>query len=314
MPIKTHPVETKEKIKLEELYEWTEIPVIRGKTEISPLLNSLKNMVGKGGISTNDVFICGGYARYATTKNDSASSFPNDVDLFFLNHRAFEITSQRLEMDGFTLRAVTNKSHEGLIYDFWYDDQPCHNIQLISPQYTIKRIIDRFKDAEAIDCTEPFLLERTLAAFDLTCCMVGIKALEWNKGAIAAQQYLLADKNQEVMLGQLVQSPIKTGLRIIRYAKRGYRIPPITLLHLFLMWDQMSDEEKQSMVMRAERGELETYVGDGDQIGEQPMPGDMFDLEGAITDIFGKEGGKPGHHDGSKVSDVKVKITDVTDV
>ncbi len=201
-----------------------EIPLLRGFTEIKVLYHALKYLnVG--------AFICGGYARYcASPKPDNKKGTPGDVDIYCPNEAAFEVVKKFFEDEKLSIRhenemAITyRKPQEGKF-------QHVPNIQLIKP----------IKEGRVVAVGT---MEEILSNFDFTV----VRAAIVNEDTVLADADFMHDEEKKILRLKNIHCPISSTLRCMKYAAKGYWLPPRQALSLFSDWDDRTDEYKDELV------------------------------------------------------------------
>ncbi len=189
------------------------IPLLRGFTEISMLWTD---------ITTLGAFICGGYARYCASP--SSNPVPaSDVDIYCPSEIVFDrvmthFFAFKLEIKHENNMALTyKKPAEG---KFRYTP----TIQLIKP-VNKGRIVAMGGEKEV------------LANFDFTI----VRAAIINQDDVLVDADFLHDEEKKILRLKNIHCPISSTLRCMKYAAKGYWLPPSQALSLFLDWDKRDE-------------------------------------------------------------------------
>jgi hypothetical protein len=194
-------------------------PVYRGFTEIREVYY---DVISKGGI------ICGGYVRYmASPRSDPACA--GDLDVFCPTEEIFEALKEvfrsRLVKRVETEVAITyNRGGRDCKYF------PSPPIQLIKPIREGKIVANG-------------TMEEILDNFDFTvirCGLLGIK-----KALVDAD--FLHDEEKMILRLKNIHCPISSTLRCMKYAKKGYWMPPMHVLKLFFDWEGRDPEYRNKL-------------------------------------------------------------------
>ena len=203
------------------------IPIIRGWFEILPLINIIKN-------NNLDSFIMGGYVRWMASKNHAPVP-AGDCDIYSKTEESFnsfvEILKETHKMSvkhendvSMTFANAENANHPLFA---------CPTIQLIKP---IK------KGAIVAVGT----MEEILASFDFTVIRCGVVSYDPPMAMVDAD--FEHDEGKRMLRIKNIHCPISSTMRCMKYAKKGYWIPPMHVLPLFLDWEQRDQNYRDKLV------------------------------------------------------------------
>jgi hypothetical protein len=191
---------------------WVKHTVQRGLDTVLPLLPIIE---GKG-------FIGGSYAAFMASENITPI-LPNDIDVFAVSDdSARAIVDSLLEWPG-VIYAQTSE----IAYTL-FDGPQCNgmDIQVIRPHPDWKVFPDDI-----------------INSFDMDIC----------RAILTGPDTVLADVNVGRRQGKIlrVSNPLKTLLRIEKYAARGVDFPTAELVKVFDAWMALSDERRQTIRAQA---------------------------------------------------------------
>ncbi len=196
------------------------VPMYRGFFEIKKIYDI---------VSVQGAVICGGYARYCAS-NHKNPLIGADVDIYCPNQDVFDklksifIEEHKLEIRHENEMALTfKKTQEGIL---------AHTpiIQLIKP----------IKEGRVVAMGS---MEDILSNFDFTIVRAGIL----NDHECMVDADFLHDEERRILRLKNIHCPISSTLRCMKYAAKGYWLPPFQCLKLFTDWDSRSDEYRQKL-------------------------------------------------------------------
>lgn len=206
---------------------FVEVPIIRGWFEILPLINIIKD-------NNLNSFIMGGYVRYMASK--VRNPIPaGDVDIYSKTDESFNkfvdilknkynLTIKHENSVSMTFKNI--EDHEHTLFS-------CPTIQLIKPVA---------KGAIVATGT----MEEILENFDFTVIRCGVKLYDPPTALVDAD--FEHDEEIKCLRIKNIHCPISSTLRIVKYAKKGYWIPPMHVLPLFLDWERRDEEYRRKLV------------------------------------------------------------------
>lgn len=208
---------------------WTRVPILRGITEITPLLDLID--------SNPSVYILGGYARYcASPKKDPYPA--QDVDLFFKDEEAFDDTLAEIYKKGFKTKAE-NEQAITLMYERDAEDEAFDpawanmpTLQLVRPQSTGAIVTEGEK-------------ETILDNFDFT---VTRAALVSDRQEALVDERFLEDEENNFLFLRNIHCPISSTLRAIKYGRKGYWMNTRQCLKLFVDWMERDEEYRGRII------------------------------------------------------------------
>lgn len=205
--------------------EFIEVPVIRGITEIAPLLE-LAQATG--------AVICGGYARFCCSQVvDPVKA--GDVDVFpGPNTDSLDRLTAELQRIGFTTEyeneiAITLKAPTGDGADQLWQYRP--QIQII------KRKHEERMNTEGT-------LQDLLKRFDFTVVRIGLL----NTTTALADKDFIEHERQKVLHIENIVCPISSLLRCMKYGRKGYFIKPSEAVKLFAEWTERGEEYRSNIL------------------------------------------------------------------
>lgn len=202
---------------------FVEVKVIRGFSEISALWNKANEY---GGI------ICGGYVRYMCSPAVTVS-LPGDCDIYFPNQEGFDNFKKLIENE-FGLKA---KHENGVSVTFPKISD--HNHLLFGSP--VIQLIKPIKEGHIVATGT---LETILENFDFTCIRIGLKS---PTQALADADFL-HDEEHHILRLKNIHCPISSTLRCMKYSRKGYWLPPMQVVSLFLDWDNRDQEYRDKLI------------------------------------------------------------------
>lgn len=202
-------------------------PILRGWFEIMPLINIIKE-------NNLDSFIMGGYVRYMASKNQNPIP-AGDCDIYSKTEGSYNTFAKVLkEKHGLTVKHENDISmtfnNPG---DASHKLFSCPTIQLIKPI-----------NKGAIVATGT--MEDILSNFDFTVIRCGVLAYDPPTALVDAD--FEHDEEKKVLRIKNIHCPISSTLRCMKYAKKGYWIPPMHILPLFLDWESRDQDYRDKLV------------------------------------------------------------------
>lgn len=196
------------------------VPIYRGFYEIKKVFEII-NPLG--------AIICGGYARYCAS-NHKNPLVGADVDVYCPSDEVFE-TLKTI----FTVQHKLEVKHENemaLTFKKTTEGHLAHTpiIQLIKP----------IKEGRVVAVGS---MEDILSNFDFTVVRAGII----NDHECMVDADFLHDEERRILRLKNIHCPISSTLRCMKYAAKGYWLPPFQCLALFTDWDGRSDEYRQKL-------------------------------------------------------------------
>jgi hypothetical protein len=213
---------------------FTKVPLVRGFTEIAGLFKALQ-VLGDGS------FICGGYARYCASPNvGNRLGKAGDVDIYGPTDKTFERVRDYFKFEKVEIRhendmAITYRRPKSGPYQY------CPTIQLIKPM----------KEGRVVAVGT---MEEILENFDFTV----VRAAIVNEGTVLVDADFMHDEERKILRLKNIHCPISSTLRCMKYAAKGYWLPPRQALSLFLDWEARTDayrEELLNFIMRIDNDE-----------------------------------------------------------
>jgi len=199
------------------------VKVFRGFTEIKAIYELASEI---GGI------ICGGYVRYMCSP--AITVFPaGDLDIYFPSDEAhddfiilmdekYNLTVKHENGVSTTFSKITDSEHALF-------GSP--TIQLIKP----------IKEG-AIVATGT--METILENFDFTVVRIGLLS----PSTAMADADFLHDEAKHILRLKNIHCPISSTLRCMKYSRKGYWLPPMQVVKLFIDWDNRDQEYRDKLV------------------------------------------------------------------
>jgi len=199
---------------------FVEAPVLRGFTEISNLFRD---------VSVRDGVICGGYVRYmCSPRPDPACA--SDVDIYSPTEAIFNRLKEHfikyLDVRVETEVAVTYK--RASFGDRYFPAPP---IQLIKP----------IREGKIVANGD---MEEILSNFDFTVIRCGLVTTS----IALVDADFMHDEEKMVLRLKNIHCPISSTLRCMKYSKKGYWMPPMHALKLFLDWDKRDQDYRDKLI------------------------------------------------------------------
>lgn len=184
----------------------------RGLTEIRELLSL---------VNTGGGFIGGGYARYCLSPLPKPS-VPSDVDIFCKEVGAYQYLIDEIVRRGGEVKFRTPNAVTLNPPSYWIS---CPTIQIISPTLMVGG---------------PWEL---ISKFDFT---ISIAALTWEGQGIAHLDFEDHEYKQALIVNN-IQCPVGTMKRVLKYAKKGYKLSAHELLKFYSFWDGWAPNKKEEL-------------------------------------------------------------------
>lgn len=196
------------------------VKVKRGKVAIRHILEI---------IGEEKAFILGGFARFACSPRARNIAKAGDIDIYCYDENAFSVLRDKLDASGLERYAKENpvcvsyKKHKSIAKGY--------NIQLIKP-------------IEDFNLKTKGELKEIISNFDFTVARIGILDLE--RGL--ADEDFLEDEKKMIIKLKFIHCPISSTIRLMKYAKKGYRVRPREVFKLFIDWDNRDDKYKTKLI------------------------------------------------------------------
>lgn len=194
-------------------------PIVRGFTEIKPLHNI---------ISKYNAWICGGYARYVCSKN-SKPAIPEDVDVFCKTEDDFNKIKEELKSLGITKTfetkvSISHHTKDTILFS-------CPKIQLIKPRDEKKLVT--FGSIETILSNFDYTITRCAIISETECII---------------DEDFVADEEKRMINIKNIHCPISAVFRLSKYLNKGYHVSNMTILKLFLDWQERDQDYKDKII------------------------------------------------------------------
>lgn len=208
---------------------FVEAPVLRGGMEINDLRVRLRSLEG---------FICGGYVRWmcSPTQNPKPAS---DVDVYAYTEKAFEDIKKHFKGAGLTVRF---ENENAITYVRPTDTS--HRYYSLPPIQLIKPIHEGAMVAVGN-------METVIENFDFTVIRAGLL----NRDTALVDADFEHDEKASILRLKNIHCPISSTLRCMKYATKGYWLPAIQCIRLFVDWDDRDDDYRQKIIEFLEKAE-----------------------------------------------------------
>ena len=193
----------------------------RGLYEIQSLLDLLKQH------SLNNTIICGGYIRYMCSPH-SKPVRAGDADLYSYTKEEYKIL---IKVFADLKLKVRYENTMAITYVLPTDPDSIFAIGV--PIQVIKPI----KEGKVVAVGD---MEAILSNFDFTVVRAGMNV----DGSVLVDADFEHDEAKHILRLKNIHCPIGSTLRCMKYAKKGYWLPPTQAISLFLDWDKRDPEWK----------------------------------------------------------------------
>ena len=199
-----------------------EVPTLRGHSEVQPVWDM---------ISPLEATICGGFVRFMCAPVQYPTQ-AGDMDIYCRTAAAFDKIKDLFLKSGLTVR---HENEMAFTYERTKDPKHplfiCPTIQLIKPVIE-GRIVALGTTQEVIE------------NFDFTVIRAGLIS---PKIALVDADFEHDEVNKIIRIKN-IHCPISSTLRCMKYAKKGYWLPPMQATRLFIDWDSRTDAYKDRLV------------------------------------------------------------------
>jgi len=209
-------------------------PVLRGFSEIKNLYYLIKG-------ENLNCFICGGYVRYMASHTLKPIP-PGDIDIYSYDDEAYEKLKDLL-VNQENLK-VKFENEVSLTFHRSSDEKnkffACPPIQIIKPinEGAIKANGD---------------MQTILENFDFTVIRCGLL----NENEIMVDSDFENDEPKKILRIKNIHCPVSSTLRCMKYAAKGYWLPPFQALRLFLDWENRDEDYRLKIIEFFQKSEKE---------------------------------------------------------
>ena len=217
--------------------------MLRGFSQTRPLVDMLNYELHRPNMYT----FCGGFMRYACSprRNPEPAS---DIDIYSWDYEAFELLKKvfdwvkryHLEIKHENDMAITYERPKNKDHVFYY----VPTVQIIKPVIDGKVV--------AMGSTQEII-----SNFDFTVVRVGASAINISCDNIYMDADFMHDEELKILRLKNIHCPISSTLRCMKYARKGYYLPPFQTLRLFLDWDNRDDDYRRKLMNFLEKAEGE---------------------------------------------------------
>lgn len=183
------------------------------------------------------VHVLGGFARWLASPLKDAPK-PGDVDIYCEDQRAFERMDRHLRAQGCSRKYDTDRS-------FTYYNAKRYNrlptIQLIKPQIN-KIVVSTGSPQEMID------------SFDLVISKVAVLSPE----ECLVHPDFTAHEKRKMLVFSDRSNPVRSVLRAMKYAAKGYSLPQEEASKLLDRWNDTEEKERKETRELAKKERLVT--------------------------------------------------------
>lgn len=210
------------------------VPVLRGMTEIEPIFTMVMHLEG---------VICGGYVRYMCSPALSVHK-AGDVDIYFPEEREYLEFKEWMESEHKMKPKHENAislTYSRMTSDAGHPLFRCPVLQIIKP-------------TEEGAIVAKGSIEKIISNFDFTVVRAGLLS----KITALVDADFMHDERLKILRLKNIHCPISSTLRCMKYARKGYWLPPMQALSLFLDWENRDDEYRSRLkefLMMANAGE-----------------------------------------------------------
>lgn len=209
---------------------FVEVPTIRGHSEVGAIWSI---------ISGHEATICGGFVRYMC----SPMMYPvpaGDMDVYCRTKETFDKLKDLFKAINLSVR---HENEMAVTYERIKDPKHplfiCPTIQLIKPVIE-GRVVALGTTQEVIE------------NFDFTVIRAGLI----NPKLALVDADFEHDEPKKILRLKNIHCPISSTLRCMKYSKKGYWLPPMQALRLFIDWDSRDDEYKSRLVFFLEKSSI----------------------------------------------------------
>lgn len=205
------------------------VKIVRNKELVKELLKT---------IGTREAYIMGGFARHCCSPNKAQNY--SDIDIYCRDEKAFESMRKKLKSIGL----IEHKKEYKVCIMYRKNKNVFNNlkVQLIKP-------------IEDFNLKTKGSIEDILRNFDFSIARVGIL----NENYCIADEDFLKDEKAKKIRVKFIHCPISSTIRLMKYAKKGYKISPREVFKLFMDWDNRDDDyinTLYNLFEKADKGEI----------------------------------------------------------
>lgn len=197
----------------------------RGLYEIQSLLVQLKKH------KLSNTIICGGYVRYMCSPHPKPVP-AGDIDLYSYTEEEYKKLVDLFKFHGVKIRYENN-----MAITYVKPDDPDHPFNVGVPLQIIKPV----KKGKVVAVGD---INAILNNFDFTVVRAGMDI----NSAVIVDADFEHDEKSHILRLKTIHCPISSTLRCMKYAKKGYWLPPTQAVSLFLDWDKRDDEWRLKLI------------------------------------------------------------------
>ena len=214
---------------------FTKTKVRRGYTEIEKVYEMLLDLIQDG-----SCHFCGGYVRYMCSPNTSPAK-AGDLDIYFKDEDIYKEVKELFMRHEFTIKHENPVSVSfALISDPKNDFFGTPEIQLIKP----------IEDG-AIKAVGT--MEHIISNFDFTV----IRCALTSPTEAMVDADFMHDEAHNILRIKNIHCPISSTLRCMKYARKGYWLPPLQCCRLFFDWEDRDEQYRNDIykfLVEADKG------------------------------------------------------------
>lgn len=210
-------------------------PTLRGHSEIHAIWKIIEHRAA---------IICGGFVRYMCSPVQTPVG-ASDMDIYCRNEDAFRKLRKIFQEPPYALQ-VRHENEMALTYTRPSD--PAHPLFICPTVQLIKPVVEG--RVVALGTTQ-----EVIENFDFTVIRAGLTSM---REALVDADFE-HDETNKILRLKNIHCPISSTLRCMKYAKKGYWLPPLQALRLFLDWNNRDEEYREKLVFFLQK----TDVGEG---------------------------------------------------
>lgn len=185
------------------------------------IVNYFLNLIGK-----DEAYILGGFAKHVCSPEKSNIKNISDIDIYCKDEEVFKKMREKLKEAKFE-----EHKKEYTICIMYTKKNPFNiKIQLIKP-------------IEDLNVKTMGSLEDILNNFDFSVARVGIL----NKEEALCDDDFEEHEKKKLCVLKFIHCPVSSTIRLMKYAKKGYKVRPREVFKLFRDWDNRPKEYKDKL-------------------------------------------------------------------
>lgn len=201
---------------------FTKTPVLRGLTEITKLLQDI------GGLG----IICGGYVRYMASPHQKPAP-ASDVDVYPYDEDKYEALKTLFKQE----RGLQVRHENNMSITYKRPEEPEHPYFAAPAVQLIKPVVE----GRVISVGSK---QEILENFDFTVIRAGYAH---GDGWATVDADFPHDEPRRILRLKNIHCPVSSTLRCMKYSRKGYWLPPMQALKLFIDWEGRTDEYRRRL-------------------------------------------------------------------